>query len=189
MPRMLLALTLALLVSISLSVGVASASHTSEGGGPNKNLVSGTGKDSTRNGTDFYLHVKAHSGPEGENSRGHFALRSVGPVLNIDATGEVVCLGVRGNRAALAGIVERNKKERPDPVKVVYLWVEDNGEGKGATDKFDFVAFSFPGPPPPPPDEEVCRRLGESLLTFPLPGAGPGPVINQGNFMVHDVTP
>jgi hypothetical protein len=188
MKQMLLALSLALLAlaSISLSLSVASASHTN-GGGPKKNLVSGTGKDSTPNGTDFHLHVNAQSGPEGENSRGHFVLRSVGPVLNIDATGEVVCLGVRGNRAALVGIVERNKRALSHPVKIVLIWVEDNGEGKGKTDKFSFTAYSFPGPPPPPPDDELCRRVGEGLLNFPLPGPEGG--IKQGNFIVHDPTP
>jgi hypothetical protein len=178
MKRMLLALSLGLLVSVSLSVGAAGASH-SNGGGPKKNLVSGTGKNPTPSGVNIHLHVNAQSGPEGQNSRGHFALRS----FFLDARGEVVCLAVRGNRAAFAGIVERNKTEVP--LNQVLIWVLDTGEGKGPTDRFTFLGNAAPAPPPP--SEEECRRLGEELLLAAFPR--PEDRATQGNFTVHDATP
>ena len=198
MKRMFLALSLAMFVSISLGVGVASASH-SEGEGPNKDLLVGTVKDSQRltesdTGivftSDEYFHFNAQSGPAGENTRGHFAVRvhdSGGSRLtDFDATGEVMCLTVRDKQAFVIGLVERNKGD--DPLEALIVILEDTGEGKEPNDLRAITVFLGPGPEPfPRLDDEECRILGNGVLDFFIPGTGSP--FDQGNIIVHDAAP
>jgi hypothetical protein len=181
MKRMLLALTLALLVSVSLSVSAASASHTN-GAGPNKDLVVGTGKFSSFGGFSGYFHVNAQSGPAGENPRGHFTVRLFNTDPEIDVMGEVECLAVRDNRSVVFGVAAPNKAG--DLQWLVFLWIDDNREAKEPNDTGTFIFFSETTPVEVP----ACSEIRNNLLGT-LDFIQPTDAFDQGNFIVHDATP
>ena len=198
--------TVALAVlSILTAAAPAAASHSENGGGgesPDAFAVGGgmTGAGSfsgpvappssppfvplfdaefgdTRNG------FAAHSGPEGENPRGHFTV--TGELLEVGAQefgrfrleGPVTCLRVVGNRAVFFYPFKNADPEVfGEKVNGNFIFVEDNGEprrssGDGAPDKIDFL-----GP-----------------LPSAVGGTCPTPVeprfnLEEGNFTVHDPT-
>ena len=179
MKRTFLVLTLALLVSISLSVGAANASH-SNGAGPNKDLLIGTGKVFFDGALDIYVHINAQSGPEGENPGGHFTVRKT--MFNVPHTikGEVVCLAVRDNRSVVVGVGE-DKKADPR-FWSVFLFIDDNGEGQEPNDTLTYTLVGGPNPA----QVSACNR--NDLLDY-LDFVHPINVVTQGNFIVHDAKP
>jgi hypothetical protein len=172
MKRVFAALTLALLCSVALAVGAANATH-SNGEGPNKDLVSGTGTFSSGGEGQ----VDAMSGPSGEDPRGHVFIRfSPDNPSAVDVTGEVTCLRVRDNRAVAIGTVERNKVE-PSPWSHFAVIIEDNGEGREPNDRLFLVVADGPFV-----EEGTCPQ---EVLELPITGA----TVARGNFIVHDATP
>ena len=71
--------------------------------------------------------VSAHSGPAGEDAQGELHFR-VGAFA--DATADVTCLRVTGNRAIVAGKVRQGTTLVPG-YDYLYLIVQDNGEPIG----------------------------------------------------------
>ncbi len=166
MKRVFAALTLALLCPVALAVSAANATH-SNGEGPNKDLVSGTGKSGAE------AHVNAMSGPSGEDPRGHVFIR----FSSVDVTGEVTCLRVRDNRAVALGTVERNKEEPSPPWSHFAVIIDDNGEGREPNDRLILAVASSPFV-----EEGPCPQ---ELLELPITGSA----VARGNFIVHDATP
>jgi hypothetical protein len=163
MTRLLGLLLLVLLLAVPIGV---SATHGNGGGGPSQDSVTGSANKFLL--VDAHVRVEAHSGPAGEDPRGHFYLEQ-------DPTsfgGRVTCLNVNGNTATLGGIVERNRSDLPFPaVGTTFLHhIVDNGE-PGDMD----TSYTFIGPPP------------ALFNTCTLPPGGF--VVEQGNYVVHDATP
>jgi hypothetical protein len=184
MKRTFLVLTLALLVSMSLSVGAAKASH-SNGAGPNKDLLIGTGKDFSDGALDSYFHINAQSGPEGENPGGHFTVRTTFGTFDpipVAIKGEVACLAVRDNRSVVVGLGEDKQVDDLGPFWLFVLFIDDNGEGQEPNDTFTYTLIGQPNPIPVP----ACNR---NDLLDSLDEVHPFNVIEQGNFIVHDAMP
>jgi hypothetical protein len=178
MKRLFAALTLVLLCSVALAVSAANATH-SNGEGPNKDLVSGTGTH--RSGSNG--HVDAISDPNGEDPRGHVFIRfSAGSLIPVDVTGEVTCLRVRDNRAWAVGTIERSKVDS-SPFSHFAVFIADIGEGREANDRL-FLAVADRPIFVPEFGEPCPQNLIELLEPF-ITGA---PVL-RGNFIVHDATP
>ncbi len=168
MKRLLLTMSLALVVALAVS-GVASATH-SNGKGPDKDLVSGTGQF-LPDTLDLEIHVNAQSGPSGEDAKGRFFVRR-GDDTDLDFRGEVTCLHVDGNRATVGGrITQARAGDESLEGRGIVLFIEDNGEGSNNPDD-ESDGFFTPTPP----------------QTCPPPTFGTAP-FEKGNYIVHDATP
>ncbi len=160
-----------IIASALMVVGMngAAANH-SEGRGPAKDLVAGTGK-MARFGT--FVHVNAHADPDGMGANGSFFVRQTFFRLPLDFSGRVTCVVVNGIRATIGGEVTHNRPVAPGGVRPnpavgsgVLIDVIDNDDN-GVPDSAN---FTFRPVPP-----TVCPTLASHQ--FP---------IDQGNFIVHD---
>ena len=163
------------LVALAASPVVAGASH-SDGEGPTKDFVRGTGhfegpNPASGQPTDATLHVSARSGSSGENPTGHFFVNRAAP-SELRIRGKVTCLNVVGNQAVVGGRIEGG--QAPDLVfpiggGVVFQF-DDNGQGRVISDRMQGSPTAAPS---------VCPN--------PIPAARL--TVQQGNFVVHDSTP
>jgi hypothetical protein len=152
---------------------ISSSAYGGPNGGPPQDLVTGGGISDI--GTS--LGFNAHSGPLGEDPRGHVTLKNKGLEDAVsDRKGKVVCLRVQGNRA-IVGFEDQDADGNP-----VYreIFAEDNGEPRGGqpVDRLAGIGprAGFQTPPPP-----QCRAN--------FPAAGFGLVLQHGNINVSDGTP
>jgi hypothetical protein len=89
-------------------------------------------------------HFNAHSGPDGENARGRFAVKGV-------LEGDITCITVAGDLASFGVVVTDSDEPSLPPGSGLIIVVDDNGPGTTG-DLIDVVAIS-PVPPagcPPP---------------------------------------
>jgi hypothetical protein len=140
-------------------IAVLAAPTAVSGGQAKQDYVTGSAKFTA---VDAHVIVSAHSGPAGEDPRGHFSLDQAGLV---DIWAEVTCLNVSGNRAAIAGVVVKDKIGFPGVGTYVLQLVLDNGS-PGDTDESQTLINWF--------DPDFCP-----LLPF-------GTIRDQGNYVVHD---
>jgi hypothetical protein len=158
---------------ISLALGVALACALVSIGGPSVAKGDNQGADWLVAGTgtiagfgDPMVHVNAQSNTGGINPRGHFWIRY--PNGGAEFGGEIVCLSVLGNSAALVGHIEQVKVANPPAGFVMgnYLTIRitDNGS-PGAADLVNFDPGSSSRTP--------CGGVGDLA-------------ISQGNYVVHD---
>jgi hypothetical protein len=150
------------------TAGPAAATH-SNGQGPGRDLVAGTGAVENLVPPIFVkLHVNAKSGPFGTAPRGKVVFRgNPPPIGEIDIKGRVTCLNVVGNQA-IVGFEITKSKAGPIPEGAGGIFsILDNGE-PGTSDAFEG------GPLPQPPT--ICPL-------FPATRT-----LTQGNFIVHDAT-
>jgi hypothetical protein len=178
MKRVALLFAVALAGAVAPS-GLASATH-SEGTGPPKDLVAGTGTLVVPQPFPQapQLHVNAHRHPETGEADGHFYIRypTTTPTGTFDVRGRVDCLGVLGNIATVIGQIERVRGVSPfagggggfQAGNFVQIRITDNGE----PGTLDLANFS-PGSPRP----QDCT---------PAPGDLP---ISHGNYVVHQEPP
>jgi hypothetical protein len=163
MKRLLAALTL--LFGLVVVAGVANATHSTEANspGPPKDFAVGGGKH-TSAGTQFAF--SAHSGPLGEDPKGHIQLFFPQGVIKA----EVTCLIVDGNEAFITGVSD----ELPGGTTVTHA--VDNGEPGDPTP--DLMRGSFLPFITPVDGQPGCF----------LPQLPPVPV-TEGNIVVHDGQP
>jgi len=119
---------------------------------------------------DVRFRVSSHSGPLGEDPKGHMVVENIiEPVSNnlVERTkGEIICLAVLGNRAAMTMVSD----EFP---KGIFLVVEDNGKGEVLPDRADLA-------PGVNPDPTTAPCAGQLLIpVFPM----------EGDVVVRDALP
>ena len=160
---------LAALLGVGLTVpalfsGVADATH-SPGDGPPNDFVVGGGHHSV---PDTQFTLSAHSGPLGEDAKGHLSFKiDDGPRFIADVT----CLIVVGNEAFATGVIRRPASSAGD---LVVMHAVDNGNPSDPTTP-DLLRFSFTGSIFESPTDPGCF----------LPVLPPVPV-TEGNIVVHD---
>jgi hypothetical protein len=153
------AVLLTTLVAFGAAAAGAGATH-SNGQGPKRDLVAGTGTFSALEGK---VHVNARSDRSGDGAKGHFRIRLVGT----DLRGRVTCLTATGNVAVAGGRVTRGESTS-FPGSGVLIEIRDNGEGRPTRDEFG--AGTIPEPPPTCPADTNLRLVPT----------------DSGNFVVHD---
>ena len=172
MKKMILALTLALLFALAVGTGVANASHSEQANstGPPKDFAVGGGKHTDPAAPDVAIQFafSAHSGPQGEDPKGHVQLFFPEGVINA----KVTCLIVTGNRALITAVDD----ELPGPSNAVVIEAVDLGEPSDGPP--DLLRGSFEG---------FIIESAEQPGCF-LPVLPPVPV-TQGNIVVHDRLP
>lgn len=163
--RRWIALLFMTLFGLVILPGPANASHSpGQGNGPPQDFVVGGGHHSS---PDTQFTFSAHSGPLGEDAKGHLNFKLEGePRVRADVT----CLIVVGNQAFVTA------QMRQPGGGLVVLHAVDNGEPSDATP--DLLRFSFASFIRPAPGSPGCF----------LPVLPPAPV-TQGNIVVHDGTP
>jgi hypothetical protein len=154
-----------LLLALSLIVPLAASANHSPGDGPDLDKVDGTVEDvfpST-------LHVNAISNPDGTDARGKIWYRADVSTFfpAFDEAGEVTCLRVVGNRAAVGVRIDRSKLPTFP------------GEGNGFL--FHVVDMGEPGDM----DTHLDIPLTTPPTVCPVPISFPFPH-KSGNFIVHD---
>lgn len=147
-----------LVAALALAAGGASAAH-SNGQGPKRDLVAGTG---TFSPFEAKVHVNARSDRSGDGAKGHFRIRLVGT----DLRGRVTCLTATDHVAVAGGRIVRGESTS-FPGRGVLIEVHDNGEGRPTRDRFG--AGTTPAPP------ETCPAEPLGLVSA-----------DRGNFVVHD---
>jgi hypothetical protein len=163
MRRLRSAIPLALLVLCLGLPGVSSANH-SNGQGPPKDMVTGTGQ--IFDGTN-QVHVNAIGGPAGEDAKGQLTQHAPG---FFRLKGSVICLNLQAPNVAVVGIqVEEFDPEEmfvgPEPLFAIYRF-EDNGEPGEGVDWLSGALLQQP--------RNDCTRQSR------------GNPILQGNYVVHD---
>jgi hypothetical protein len=177
MRRVAFVLALALAGAL-VSPGVATGTH-SDGTGPPKDLVAGTGTLVVPQPFPQapQLHVNAHRHPETGEADGHFYIRypTTTPTGTFDFRGRVECLSVLGNNATVIGQIERVRGESPfsggggfQAGNFVQIRITDNGE-PGTFDRANFSPGSS--------TRQDCT---------PAPGDLP---TSEGNYIVHQEPP
>jgi hypothetical protein len=170
--RLVTTVTIALLALLA-TAGSAVATH-SNGKGPGKDLVAGTGAVDTPVtpfGPIFVkLHVNAKSGPDGENPRGRLVFRGNPPPFGaVDIRAKITCVNVSGNQATVGFVVTKSRAGFPVGTNGEFS-ILDAGEPGAGGDRFEGRPVAGGGP-------STCEPF------FPRQ------VITQGNFIVHDATP
>jgi hypothetical protein len=170
MKKLILALTLALLLALAVGTGVANASHSEQANstGPPKDFAVGGGKHTDPAAPDVAIQFafSAHSGPLGEDPKGHVQLFFPEGVIHA----EVTCVIVEGNEAFITAVSD----ELPGGIVVTHA--VDNGEpSDGQPDllRNSFEEFIFEDP-----ERTGCFRP----VLEPVP-------VTQGNIVVHDGQP
>ncbi len=158
MARFVLFLAVALTVLLASATG-ASANH-SNGNGPNKNLVAGTGT-TLYDGTMIHVNAKNDDPSDQFAAHGHFYIRGTLDGFSFTVHGEVVCLNVTFPFATLVGVVTKPKQYAGSPIEIELF---DGGEPP-----HDFAGFNFT------PD-----------CSFDFENVQP---IQRGNYIVHDQSP
>lgn len=124
---------------------------------PPNDSAAGAGK---QDATGVSFSFSAHSGPEGEDAKGHYRITGAGAPRD----GKVTCFAVVGNRAVVGG-------ERQDaPGQGEFILVEDNGSpGDGVADRANVAVGAT---------ADACDSiLASDMFLFP---------ITQGNVTVND---
>ncbi len=168
-------IALASALVVGLVPATASASHSHAGGGAGDFAVGGANNTSGF----FQIGLSGHSGPAGEDPKGHVSARSRpqgGFPVPFRFGGEVTCLRVDGNRASIKYRFDQSE----DPTFVgggVQIFVEDNGEPRSGQ-PVDAASFRVP----------LTRALFEASGPEACedPNTGTYSPIDSGNFTVHD---
>jgi hypothetical protein len=163
---------------LSLLIGNASA-----GGGDARDKATGSGTNQFLIVLgDAHLSVSAHSDPLGGSPTGHVRAQGDpdgdGPQEPFKLEGEVTCLQVSGNRAAIKYRFKHAEgSAEPFEGGGVQIFIEDNGNPSGG-EAVDRTTFDPPQSPP-------LFELGASECD--APNTRPGyDQIESGNFSVHD---
>jgi hypothetical protein len=163
------AVALALAV-FAVAAAPAAASH-SDGVGPPRDFVSGTGSIFVFlppfGAFDVRLHVNASSEPSGADARGRFWTELEGG-LTVVLRGTVTCLRVDGHHATVSGLIERSSIGFPPVGSGILAFGVDNGEGTNS-----------------PGDSVLGIPIGAPLHNCP-PVVSDGVIIEGGNFVAHD---
>jgi hypothetical protein len=101
------------------------------------------------------FHVSAHSGPAGEDPKGHLDL-DLNPERPPANLGKIVCLAVLGNRAAVGA------EDQDHPGLTRYVIVEDNGDAGDPTP--DRAIFTGTG------QLDLCEFFVTEFAGFPIEG-------------------
>ena len=158
------------LAALALSAGAAGATH-SNNSNPPKDFLVGAGDFGNPALPGQHFSVSAHSGPLGENPRGHIRVEG-SPVFDTTST-QVECLVVAGNRAAAGGRME----ETPSGTFWLIVVAEDHGQPSDPLPDRAVPIFIIITPPPP----NMCAAvLGFSAFALPM---------EEGNVTVHDAEP
>ena len=139
------------------------------GGGHHLGFVGGPCNDSDPLCTT--VGFSAHSGPAGENPKGHISSQLSGGVQKL--RGDVVCLQVLGNQAFILAMETRTNDAIPQGEQF-FLHVVDNGNPVGGVPP-DLIRISFDGFIIPPSPGFPC---GQPVLP-PVP-------LGEGNIVVQD---
>ena len=140
----------ALVLGVAPMAQVAVASSSSGGG---QQFAQGSG---IVNPGNVRFQFVAHSGPSGEDARGHI---SVSDQNGFRIVSEVTCLKVVGNRATIGGQVTESNVPNQPVGSGSLLYVEDNdaaGRGHG-TNLIDGVGALPTGPAACPPPTQPTR--------------------------------
>lgn len=178
--------TVLAIAAMGVGFPIAAAASHKDSDGVNRDFVVGTGSNEFLFVIgDARLHVRAHSDPLGADPGGF--VRNEGdpdgaglPIEPFAVGGEVTCLRVDGNRAAIKYRFERAEgSAEPFEGGGVQLFVEDNGPPQGG-EAVDATAFD----PPQPAgifDLDANRCDDPNLRLYDQ--------ITAGNFRVHDAAP
>jgi len=156
---------------LATSGGVAGASHSGGNGPSNQDFAVGTVKLSEAFGGGTF-HFDAHSGPNGEDPRGHyFARDALGP-LAVSFRARVECMRTFREGDATVSIIgtrvtRRESETAPPEDSAVLFRVVDGGEPGAGRDEFNGR---------PTGDPQDCK-------TQDVQPAAP---IESGNWVVHD---
>ncbi len=163
------ALAVNLVVAMAVP-GVAFATH-SNGTGPKKDKVNGTGKFSDEaTGEARQIHVNAKSSADGQDPRGWIWEKSTVPTATgtekVDYKAKVKCLSVIDNNEAIIGgeIVKSKSGETGN----VEIYVEDNGSPGAGFDKVE------------------SKLLGTTVPDCSKDTEVTGKTITKGNYIVHN---
>jgi hypothetical protein len=172
MKARLIGCALALAV-MAFSAAPAAATH-SEGVGPTRDFVNGTGSIFVFlppfGAFDVRLHVNASAESPSSGVQGRFWTELEG-ALTVDLRGRVTCVNVDGNHATLSGVIERSSIGFPAVGSGILAFGVDHGEGaNNPTDSVLGIPISAPLHNCPP------------VLTD-------GVQIEGGNFVAHDAAP
>jgi hypothetical protein len=152
-------------VSLSFVLVTMAAAQGPAADGPPKDFVTGGGHHSFL--PDAQFTISAHSGPLGEDPKGHMSFKEEGQPR---VRSNVTCLTIVGNQAFATGVIERPAAAAG---QLMVMHAVDSGERGGiAPDllRFSFVPFIVPH----------HNRPGCFLPVLP-----PVPV-TQGNIVVND---
>jgi hypothetical protein len=144
---------------------IATAKHSpgnGKGKGPKHDLVVGSARFTT---PVARVRINAHSGPNGENPRGHFFLAQAGWQFR----GSVTCVRVAGNQASVGGRVTRSSGVGGPPVGSGFIQLTEDNGSPGRHDRSQTILV--PNPP----------------ATCPAP-TQPALVLARGNYVVKDAT-
>jgi hypothetical protein len=164
---------------------LGSASHSDQGGGP-RDFAVGSGSNQFLIAVgDARLSVAAHSDASGGDPTGHVRAKGdpdgAGPMEPFKLEGEVTCVEVRGNRAAIKYRFKHAEgSAEPFEGGGVQIFVEDNGKPSGG-EAVDRTTFD-------PPQTSGVFDLNASQCDDPDSRLGYDQ-IESGNFTVHDAAP
>ena len=130
------------------------------GKGPKHDLVVGSARFAA---PVARVRISAHSGPNGENPRGHFFLAQSGWQFR----GSVTCMLVVGNQASVGGMVTRSSGVGGPPVGSGFIQLTEDNGSPGRNDRSQTIRV------PTPP------------TTCPAP-TQPALVVAKGNYVVKD---
>ena len=182
--RSLAGVITAVLAVLALPGSFAASSH-SQGDGP-RDFAVGSGSNQFLFAIgEARLSVSAPQGPPGTRATGHVRAKGdpdgSGPLEPFKLEGEVTCLEVRGNRAAVKYRFKHAEgSAEPFEGGGVEIFLEDNGEPRRGV-AVDRTSFD-------PPQPAGVFQPTESQCDDPSSRAGYDR-IESGNFVVHDGTP
>jgi hypothetical protein len=174
MRRLLFALTFAVVSGLAL-VGGATGTH-SDGNGPKKDLVAGTGRLICCQQPQ--VHVNAYRDKMTNEVRGHFYIRYPSTALGggFDMRGPVVCVSTTLSHAGLVGRIERTNGVQP--------FVDGAGFVEG-----NFVSIEIRDLGEPGTADGANFHPGQSNQPTTCPPGVDEPPISQGNYVVHSDPP
>jgi hypothetical protein len=160
------------------------ASHSAGGDSGDYAVGSGSNQFLIELG-DARLSISAHSDPAGGSPSGHVRAQGDpdgdGSTEPFELEGEVTCLKVSGNRAAIKYRFKHAEgSAEPFAGGGVQIFVEDNGDPDGG-DAVDRTTFD-------PPQSAGLYDLTASVCDDPTSRLGYDE-IQSGDFGVHDATP
>jgi len=167
-------ITAAASAALVAAAGVANASHNGKVDGP-RDFAVGAAKNTFVTGTPNHLMVSAHG--LGPDVTGH--VRAKGDLLGqFTLEGEVTCLRVEGNRAALKyRFKHASGSAAPFEGGGIQVFIEDNGEPRGGQ-SVDRNTFD-------PPQPAGVFDTNANQCDDPTLRADYDPV-DSGNYTVHD---
>ena len=129
---------LAVLICVALTVCAAAL------GVSKKDRVRGTAQNQTIGGFPNELTINAKSGSAGEDAKGRFSIvidRRGFDLGLLEFRGDITCLAVDRNRAAMKAVVDFSSPPSLVPLGTeVRIQVEDNGDASAGADRWgDFV--------------------------------------------------